>query len=302
MDTPYLNYIKAHLDALEPLEIQETGALAEYSKESGCKALIFDIYGTLIMSASGDIDQDQFSGDIYKDALTASGYEVKVEHPGELIKMHDVFALMLKIHKDREKLKGAPFPEVNIVEVWKDVLEETERLRLIKIKDASNLKLFVFVLELKSNMVWPMPGLCSVVETLKKTGIPLGIVSNAQFYTPVIMNYFLHGKITAREFIDGFEEDLSVFSYKELKGKPDIAIYQALLPALEKRGIQPDEVLFVGNDMLKDIYAASQVGFRTVFYAGDKRAYRLRQDHSEVKKVIPDHIVTNLSQIIEILN
>ncbi len=302
MEETYLNFIKPFLDTTEELSIIPTGVEASYSKEKNCKALIFDIYGTLIISASGDIDQDEFSGTMYREALEAAGYDVKTENDEELIKMHDVFLMMLEIHKKKEKARGSIFPEVDILAVWKDVLEESERLKLLRLSEAGNLKLFVFVLELKSNKVWPMPGLKNLVARLKTTGLPLGIVSNAQFYTPVIMNYFLYNEIKGRAFLDGFDEDLSVFSYKELKGKPDKAIYEVMLPALKKRGIKPEEVLFVGNDMLKDIYAASQVGFKTVFYAGDQRAYRPRNEHPEASKVKPDHVITELTQLFEIIS
>lgn len=302
MEETYLNYIKPYLDSTEELKAIPTGVKADFKQDSSCKALIFDIYGTLIISASGDIDQDEFSGEMYREALVAAGYIVKVEAEEELIKMHDLFVMILDVHKKREKAKGSPFPEVDILSVWNDVLVEGQRLKLIEIEEKSDLKLFVFVLELKSNKVWPMPGLKEVLAELKKTNIPLGIVSNAQFYTPVIMNYFLYDKIMGREFLDGFQNDLSVFSYKELKGKPDPAIYGVMIPALKARGIKPEEVLFIGNDMLKDMYAASQVGFRTVFFAGDQRAYRPRLDHPGASKVKPDHIITDLRQILEIID
>ena len=47
--------------------------------------------------------------------------------------------------------------------------------------------------------------------------------------------------------------------------------------ALGKNGVAPGEVLYVGNDMLNDVYAAGQVGFRTALFAGDQRSLRMRQ-------------------------
>jgi putative hydrolase of the HAD superfamily len=60
-------------------------------------------------------------------------------------------------------------------------------------------------------------------------------------------------------------------------------------------------VLFIGNDMLKDIYASSQVGFKTALFAGDKRSLRLRDDDERTAGLKPDYVITELSQILEIV-
>ena len=62
----------------------------------------------------------------------------------------------------------------------------------------------IIVFELLSNRVYPMPGMKEILLWIKAKGIPMGIVSNAQFYTPVIMNYFLTGNFSAQQEIDLF--------------------------------------------------------------------------------------------------
>ncbi|MFB6320216.1 HAD family hydrolase [Saccharicrinis sp. FJH54] len=301
MTEPYLGKIQSWLERIEPLDIRPTGAIATYIKETGIKAVVFDIYGTLIMSASGDVMQAEYSADMYKDACIAAGIEITTDDDEALIYMHDIYELMVKVHKERSRKKGIPFPEVDIEKVWTDVLADADQLGLIHLNDAFDLRAFIFVFELRSNKVWPMPGLKEALEGIRNKGYKMGIVSNAQFYTPVIMNYFLYNRIDGRPFLDQFEEKLSVFSYKLLKGKPDTAIYKALFPGMEELGILPHEVLYVGNDMLKDIWPANEVGFKTVFYAGDERAYRLREDHPQASMTRPDHIITALTQLLEII-
>jgi putative hydrolase of the HAD superfamily len=62
-------------------------------------------------------------------------------------------------------------------------------------------------------------------------------------------------------------------------------------------GVEPSAVLYVGNDMLKDIHPARSVGFRTALFAGDRRSLRLRQEDSRCRKLSPDLIVTDLGQL-----
>lgn len=300
MENSYLVKLPPLLKKIKPIDIKPTGAKASYKKDKDIKAVIFDIYGTLIISASGDIMQSHYDAGMFEHALKWSGFEINVEVK-ELINIHSIFENEVNSGKKNARLNGIPFPELDIVDIWIRTLSKAEKAGWITSTNSSDYKLFTFVFELNSNQVWPMPGLKQTLEEIRSKGYPMGIVSNAQFYTPVMMNFFLYDQVKGDEFIDGFEKDISVFSYKILKGKPDTAVYRELLDPLKKRGILPGEVLFVGNDMLKDIYAAVKVGFKTCFFAGDLRAYRLRENHPEASKVKPDHIITELSQLNQIL-
>ncbi len=70
----------------------------------------------------------------------------------------------------------------------------------------------------------------------------------------------------------------------------------------ENHGIAPQEALYVGNDMLNDIYCAQKTGFKTALFAGDVRSLRLRKNHEEVQGIVPDITITALSQLLDIVN
>jgi putative hydrolase of the HAD superfamily len=160
----------------------------------------------------------------------------------------------------------------------------------------------ILVFEVLSNKVFPMPGMKDVLLKLKEKKIPLGIVSNAQFYTPILMNYFLTGDVNLSQHIDYFDPDLTVFSFNELKAKPDVALFEKFIPELKKSyGILPGETVFVGNDMLKDVFTAKQAGLQTILFAGDERSLRLREDDERIKGLFPDFIITELTQLLEII-
>lgn len=300
MRSHFIDKLEPFLKSIEPIDIQPTEAMPNFKRADSIKAVIFDIYGTLIISASGDIMQSTYDASMFENALNQAGFEIKVP-THKLMTIHKIFEREVTEGKQKAKKGGIPFPELNIVEVWTKTLQQADKDGLITIKYDSNIKLFTFIFELNSNKVWPMPELNETIKAIKEKGYPMGIVSNAQFYTPVIMNYFLYGVIKSDEFLDGFEKDISVFSYKMLKGKPDTSVYEALIDPLANRGLKPQDVLFVGNDMLKDIYASQKVGFKTCFYAGDMRAYRLRKDHPEASKTKADYTITELKQLLEIL-
>ena len=149
-----------------------------------------------------------------------------------------------------------------------------------------------------------MPFMKETILRLREQKIPIGIISNAQFYTPVIMNYFLNNEVDEEnENIKYFDPDLSVFSYQEKIGKPSVVLYKKAMKACqEKYKLQSHEILFVGNDMLKDIYPAQAVGMRTALFAGDTRSLRLREDDPRTSKLNPDYTIDSLEQIKEIIS
>jgi putative hydrolase of the HAD superfamily len=142
-----------------------------------------------------------------------------------------------------------------------------------------------------------MPGMKESLESIKKSGLELGILSNAQFYTPLIFDCFFEGGLKSL----GFSDDLTLFSYMEKMSKPDIRLFGHLAGLLEKKQILPGEAVFVGNDMLKDIMPAAVSGFKTILFAGDRRSLRLRSDNAACKDIKPDVIVNSLSEIINFI-
>jgi len=296
-----MEYIQKCLEILEPLLPIPTNT-EEKIERGAFKAVIFDIYGTLLVSSSGDIDKAEISSANLEKALDAGGYQLLSANSSRdemLLNLLDLFKAEIEKQHSTLKQKGHPYPEIEILDVWQNVFAEVDYIQ--ELENAS-LHSMAFVFELLSNKIYPMPGMKSVLDGLLDKKIPLGIVSNAQFYTPVIMNYFITEFMYEKEFIAGFDDDLCVFSYKILRAKPDTAIFVPILEGLKKRGIKPEEALFVGNDMLKDVYTAHKSGLKTCLFAGDKRSLRLREDDERLAGIEADYIITDLSQLLEIVS
>jgi putative hydrolase of the HAD superfamily len=88
-----------------------------------------------------------------------------------------------------------------------------------------------------------------------------------------------------------------------MRSKPDSYLFDILKKAFfDKYGLVPSEVLFVGNDMFRDIYPAQRTGFKTALFAGDNRSLRLRKDRAEISGISPDFVITDLKQILTIIS
>lgn len=246
------------------------------------KCLLFDVYGTLLISGSGEIGttiQDIHSDNRLAQLLRKFG----INRPP--ITVLDDFGTAINQRHRRLKAIGIDYPEVEIDQIWMKVLDW---------HDKKAARRFALAFELISNPVYPMPGLKQLIGKSREDCI-LGMISNAQFYTPMLFERLLNASL---EEI-GFEKDLLIFSFQTEYAKPSEHLFNLAKNRLEKQGIDPDKTLYVGNDMLNDIMPAQKIGFKTALFAGDRRSLRLRQDDARCQGVKPDIVITELSQLID---
>ncbi len=291
-----VSIIRKSLVPLNPVPVEIT---AEPTTIPGIKAVLFDIYGTLFISESGDIslaDSDikrRIRIQAAESALSESGFELRGSSGGE--RALDAFLREIELEHARLKAAGVDFPEVEIRDIWRKVILQLKKDAVISGKaDEAAFSITALRFELATNRIWPMPGAESLLTVIGKRGIPAGIVSNAQFYTPLTFQA-LFSK-TEEEL--GFDTNLIAYSYMLHRAKPSPEIFRPLLEKLEKkRGIGADQVLYIGNDMRNDVYTARLCGCKTVLFAGDRRSLRLRTDDPNCFDLKPDAVVTSLDRI-----
>ena len=260
------------------------------------RAVVFDVYGTLIRSGVGDISLDQCPD---QDGLIRD----LVEKPGVSLRHHpqDLAAELqeeIKRNHQRAKGHGIPYPEVEIREIWSTLMARWSNPPLPLDWQSQRIASLAVEYELSVNPVWPNLGFPEILTICREAGCRLGIVSNAQFYTPIMLEAFLEQPLESA----GFDPLLQIWSYQEGRGKPDPLLYEKLALRLEDRyQIHRGEVLYVGNDMLKDVWAATEAGFRGVWYAGDARSARKRDDDLRCQGVTPYATITELTELTELL-
>jgi putative hydrolase of the HAD superfamily len=278
-----------------PLKPLPTGISAQIPEGPHPRAVIFDIYGTLFISAAGDIGKDsaQHSAEAFSKALADSGIPA-VPDAEQAVRAGEIFReQILEWHK-RLKSLGVDFPEVDICEIWERVLDSLGIMKKYGSVSHEQIMLLAVSYECRTNPVWPMPGAARLLESLKRKGIKTGIISNAQFYTPLMFEALL-GK-SVEEY--GFQQDLCTWSWRVGVAKPSLEMFRPVNNVIQDRyGIRSESVMYVGNDMLKDILPAQQTGWKTALFAGDRRSPRMREDDPRVKETRPWCTITALDQL-----
>ncbi len=267
-----------------PLEPRPTAVAARLNPLPDLRAVLFDIYGTLFISAAGDIgtclatDGDR----AFRAALEAVGLP-----PAGGVAL---LTRAIEAEHARKRAMGIDYPEVDIVAIWRTVLE-----RLGLSAPEATLRRLALEYELRVNPVWPMPGLAETIDALRRRGLRLGVVSNAQFFTPLLFPAFLGRSLEEL----GFAPRLCFYSWRVGVAKPSRRLYDLAVVELARQGIEPHQVLYVGNDRRNDVWPADRVGFRTGLFAGDARSLRLREDDPRCRDVQPTCVFKTLPQILE---
>ncbi len=277
--------------------------------------ILFDIYGTLLISAAGEVGTDietpsRGNGDdalrradsLFQAVFRQLGFSIDFDAPKRARELY--FSEIEESHR-RLKSGGTAHPEVNIVVIWMRILRTLSEEGLISpplpssreesIESAVRAALSY---ELKANVVSAMPGVIETIELLRNRGILLGIVSNAQFYTPLVMEALFSA--SPEEL--GFRREFSAWSWILGEAKPSARIFEEVLTRIEERErIPASHVLYVGNDMRNDIAPAGRLGCRTALFAGDTRSLRLREKDETLRSVEPDLILSELIQLSRVI-
>ena len=252
---------------------------------SGVKAVVFDIYGTLFSSSCGDLQSPP--GRKAENMLLSILRDYEITPPAGptplTTRLHD----LIKREHEEAQAKGNPFPEIEIRDLWGKILD---------LPPGPTIESIALRYECGVNPVWPMPGAGDLLSTLRHEGLALGLISNAQFYSPMLFPALLGLELPEL----GFTSDLCIYSYQHGIAKPDPGLYEILRMRLNQQGIEPGETLYLGNDALKDIDPATRLGFHTALFAGDNRSLRLCPDRDEL--LPPDAILTHLNQVAGLLN
>jgi putative hydrolase of the HAD superfamily len=239
----------------------------------------------LFISSSGDISlTNQNSPKMEQIEFLLTKYGL-LKSPRELL---DEFQGAINARHNALRSQGIDFPEVKIDRIWQEVLPA---------EDPKTVRQFALEFELITNPIYPMPNLARLLSACRQQGLVMGIVSNAQFYTPAMFKWFLNADLQDL----GFDPDLIFFSYRFEIAKPSPVLFEMAAEKLNEKEIAPSSVLYLGNDMLNDICPAKIAGFQTALFAGDRRSLRLRGEHACCKNLKADLVVTDLGQLIQLI-
>ena len=239
------------------------------------KGIIFDNNGTL-----SDIQTNEWHDDVYRVISNLLSYQ------GISLAPNEVKNLYFQIMKDQRAAYGDRHPEFDAIGIFREIitqhstdfthglppekLEQLPRLLAETHRAASRFRLQLY------------PGVEDTIRQLHQK-YHLAIISDGQtaYAIPELNAVGL----------SGFFDPIMIsgdFGYR----KPDERLFTAALAAMK---MQPSEVLFVGNDMYRDVYGAQKHGMKTVFFKSN-------QGTQEKEGVTPDYIIYNFPELLNAIH
>jgi putative hydrolase of the HAD superfamily len=235
------------------------------------KGIIFDINGTLI-----NIHTDEGMDEIYRAISHFLTYHGIYLHRG------DVRDQYFRIMEKQIKASGEEFPEFDAVSLWEEFLsnnlgparvpsperlEDMSRFLAEMYRGISRIRLELY------------PDVKPVLDELKSR-FPMAVVSDGQ-------SVWALPEMRAAG-IDKYFKPIVISGDYGFR-KPDPRLFQ---DALDGIGFEPENVLFVGNDMYRDVCGAGNMGMKTVFFMSN-------QGRQQMKGVEPDYIIYCFRELIK---
>ncbi len=273
------------------------------------KAAIFDVYGTLVRYWRPAFETEElktahllasFAKTADRFGMTSFLEAINPADPPEKT-LRDFYHGLIALKHEKALRKGVSFPEVKIEEIWTVIILMLRRhgydpagLGLGEDSDVARCMAFFYHFHSLGRGLYP--GVVTAMEKLRENNIKCGIVSNAQFYTPIDLTLFIREQSGDRydDYLELFDTDLVFYSFEYGVSKPNQKLFRKLFDALYELHILPQQTVFVGNDLKTDIQPAKEAGMLSAFFSGDRRAAFV---HDLAGAVVPDLSFTDWNQL-----
>jgi putative hydrolase of the HAD superfamily len=264
------------------------------------RAVVCDVYGTLV-----NYWKPGFQNAVTRSQSLLNAFKTVAERFGMIEALvtineselpektlSDFYHGLLALQHEKMAQKGVLYPEVKIEEIWKIIVMLLKRRgykppQPFGASENDIPRYLAFCYNFYSLGRDLYDGVVDALSKLKENNITLGILSNAQFYTPIDLTLLIRDQSNNKydDYNELFDPDLTFFSYEYGVAKPNQILFRRLFDALYELQILPSQTVLVGNDLLLDIEPAIEAGMKTAFFTGDRDGAFV---HDLSGKIIPD--------------
>ncbi|MCH9655398.1 MAG: HAD family hydrolase [Planctomycetes bacterium] len=276
-------------------------------------AVTFSVYGTLLHISDGDLLFDHEQQLRMQIALDKTIQEFNIwnsmsRKPGAPWEyMLTQYRNLLQDQKILGNVAKGEMPETNAFEIWKRLIERLQKNEYTfeesfygDLDDFSLKVAYFFHSSLQG--VQAMPGALETLCHLTGRGTKIALFADAQPFTFVQVLRGLASQGTLPPLSELFCQECFCVSYREGVRKPSASLYGRLIARFEQVGIAPQEILHVGTRIRDDLAIAKMFGMKTVLFAGDSLSMQASKEEVRNPDTKPDRLITNLSQLAEILD
>jgi putative hydrolase of the HAD superfamily len=239
------------------------------------RAVAFDANGTLVSILTEDDMEEIFRAAAH--FLTYQGIDLHRD---------EVRDLYFQTLKEQQRTSPEEHPEFDAVGIWRRIIEGhlTDFARALPGGKLEQMPLFLAEMSrgISRHRLGLYPHVREVLDVLRGR-YPLAVVTDAQ-------SAYARGELNKVGLLDYF--DPIIVSGDHGFRKPDRRLFQLAVDGL---GVPAETVLFVGNDMYRDVFGAQGAGMKTVMFDSDQGT-KIHQG------CVADYTITDLRDILRILD
>jgi len=235
------------------------------------KGIIFDVNGTLT-----NIRTDEGDEGVYRTISNLLSYQ------GICLGRHNFRSLYFGILDQQRKARGERYPEFDAVAIFQEIIHRhgTDYTRGLPSEKLAQLPLLLAE-AYRAASRHQLKLYDGVLDTLRilHANYRLAIVSDAQ-------SAYATAELNALGLIPYFSPILisGDFGYR----KPDARLFER---ALIKMNMQASEVVYVGNDIYRDVHGAQRVGMRTVLFKSNQGSH-------DKEGIAADYIIYHFTELL----
>lgn len=279
----------------------------------GIRLVVWDIYGTLLRIADGELLFDHPQKLRMQIALEKTVEEFKMwpsmhRKPGAPWEyLYEQYARMLERRRLSATRRKGDVPEIDAGDIWGQIIEQLEKKDYTwdtgffgGPREFAEKVAFFFHQSLQATA--GTASAHAAVLAVSRAELMQGLLANAQTFSIAQLLRALgsFGKLPPTEEL--FDNRVLVLSCQQGIRKPSPGLFQVLIEQANEQGIEPQEILYVAARLRDDLAIARQAGMRTALYAGDKESLQAAKSDINEASMRPDRLLTDLSQIKQILN
>jgi FMN phosphatase YigB (HAD superfamily) len=270
------------------------------------KAVLWTVYGTLVAIPTGELAFESDIDFVTDAALDKTIHEFKMwnsmsRKPGApSAYMKELFRKAFDI----VRLTGGG--EVKAELIWDDIFKKLMTKEYsydgsLYGPPAEYVKKIAYFYHASIQGAGCYAGAADAIRMVSDAGKRQGLLADGQCFTPAQLRKCLREQDPNFDPAVHLAPDLRVLSADHKVKKPFDELFRAAAAACRAKGVEAGEVLHVGSNLLRDIAPAKKAGFRTALFAGDKNSLRATAEQLKDPHLRPDVLLTELTQIAEVV-
>jgi FMN phosphatase YigB (HAD superfamily) len=294
-----------------PPEIDPPKAKPHLVRLENIRAVTWNVYGTLLRISFGDLVFEHPNDFIMGVALDKTIQEFKMwgsmsRKPGQPADyLREIYSQLLA----EQRLVpggGERFPEVLADRLWEAFIKKLfqkdyqfDASYYGSLNEFSRKVAYFFHASLQGTVCYP--GAAYALSHVVESGFVQGLIADAQCFTTVQLQRGLTQEDASVELDALAPPSIRALSYEVRGRKPSERLFRQALNLLADKGITPDQVLHIGSRVVQDIVPAKRLGLKTALFAGDKGSLQATPEQCKESATRPDVLLTELSQIADVL-